>query len=80
MHYSGILVTARTSEVRETIRDLEELPGVSVHFCYPESGRLIAVQETDSAGEQQTGLRRIQGLPGVLLAAVVEHRIEEPTP
>lgn len=58
------------------IRGLETLPGVSVHYCYPETGRLIAVQETDSAREQQTGLRRIQELPGVLLAAVVEHRIE----
>lgn len=76
VHYSGILVTTRPNEVRETIRDLETLPGISVHYCYPETGRLIAVQEADSAGGQQTGLRRIQELPRVLLAAVVEHRIE----
>ena len=77
MHYSGILVTTQPSRFQHTLRGLEQLPGIEVHFCYPESGRLIAVQETESAEEQELGLRRIQALPGVLMAALVEHRIDD---
>lgn len=77
MHYSGILVTTRPGEVVECARDLETLAGVEVHFCYPESHRIVAVQETVGVTEQQDGLRRIQALPRVVAAALVEHRIEE---
>ena len=76
MHYSGILITTRAQDLMATVRDVEALPGVGVHYCYPESGRLIAVQETGSAQEQQDGLRRIQSLAGVVTAALVEHRVD----
>ena len=76
MHYSGILVRARPSEMIDTLWGLEALPGVDVHYCYPESGRMIAVQGTQTVEEQKTGLRQIQSLPGVVNAALVEHRIE----
>ena len=75
-HYSGILVTTDPVTLDRCRRDLEALPGVEVHFCYPDSGRLIAVQETATAREQEEGLRRIQKLPSVKLAALVEHRVE----
>lgn len=77
MHYSGILVQTKTDELPLCVEHLERLPGVEVHFCYPESGRLIAVLETDSAAEQEEGLRRIQLLPHVIQAALVHHRIAE---
>ncbi|MDH3745619.1 MAG: chaperone NapD [Acidobacteriota bacterium] len=76
MHYSGILVRARPANLIDTLWDLEAIPGVDVHYCYPESGRLIAVQETQTAEQQESGLRKIQSLPGVVNAALVEHRIE----
>jgi nitrate reductase NapD len=82
-HVSGILVHARPGRLALCRAGLEALPGVEVHHLDEAGGRLVAVQETASAEEQEEGLRRIQRLAGVLLAALVEHRIdrgEEDTP
>ena len=76
MHYSGILVVTQPNEIAGCAADLEALPGVEVHFCYPESGRIILVQETETVEAQEEGFRRIQALPRVRMAALVEHRIE----
>ncbi len=76
MHYSGIVVVARALRVGDCQRELEALPGVEVHYCQPETGRLVVVQETESAEEQELGLRAIQALPDVEAAALVEHRID----
>jgi nitrate reductase NapAB chaperone NapD len=79
MHYSGILVVTRPQDVDECARRLAALPGVEVRCRYPESGRLIAVQETATAGAQEEGLRRIQALPRVAFAALVHHLIDPGT-
>ena len=76
MHYSGIVVKADPRRVDDCRCALEQLPGVEVHYIEPESGRLVVVQETASAAAQAEGLRWIQGLPLVKVAALVEHRIE----
>ncbi len=76
MHYSGIVVLTEPLRVGDCQRRLEGLPGVEVHYCEPESGRLVVVQETASAEGQEEGLRSIQALPGVKAAALVEHRID----
>ena len=76
MHYSGIVVMVRPSRVGDCQRELEKLPGVEVHYSEPESGRLVVVQETANAEQQERGLRRIQELPVVEAAAMVEHRID----
>lgn len=77
MHYSGILVQAEPGATDRCAAALDGLPGVEVHFLYPESGRIIVVQETENARGQEDGLRRIQTMEGVRSAALVEHRIEE---
>ena len=77
MHFSGILVTADPVELTETARRVEAVAGIEVHYLDAEGGRIIAVLETETLEEQQEGLRRLQRLPGVLAAALVEHRIEE---
>lgn len=79
MHYSGILVVSDPRRADDCARGVEALPGIEVHLRYPESGRLIAVQETATAGEQEAGLRRIQALPGVVFAALVHHVIDAET-
>jgi nitrate reductase NapAB chaperone NapD len=76
MHYSGILIITKPNETADCIADLKSLPGVEVHFCYPDSGRIIAVQETETVDAQEEGFRRIQALPRVHMVALVEHRID----
>lgn len=76
MHYSGILVIVNPGDVARAIRQLDALPGLEVHHHQVESGRLVVVQETETVSEQEEGLRRIQALPTVQMAALVEHRID----
>jgi nitrate reductase NapAB chaperone NapD len=82
-HISGILVVVEPGRAESCRTRLEALPGVEVHYLDEPGGRIVAVQETATASEQEQGLRRIQQLAGVRLAALVEHRIdraEEDTP
>lgn len=76
MHYAGILVISRPGSLERCLHELRALPGVEVHFSYPESHRVIAVQETGTVRDQEEGLRRIQALDSVETAALVEHRID----
>lgn len=75
-HVSGILVTAREGALERCREEVDALPGFEVHFLYPDSGRLIAVQESADADAQEEGLRRLQAMTSVRVAALVEHRIE----
>jgi nitrate reductase NapAB chaperone NapD len=76
-HVSGLLVLAFPGMLEQCAEEVGALPGVEVHYLYPDSSRLIAVQESGTAREQEVGLGRIQRLPSVLSAALVEHRIEK---
>lgn len=75
-HYSGIVVFASPAELENCREQLEALPGVEVRHLDAAGGRLVAVQETATLEQQQEGLRRIQRLPAVRLAALVEHRVD----
>jgi nitrate reductase NapAB chaperone NapD len=55
------------------IEELEALPGVEVHYAYPESGQIIAIQEGASVNQQQETLRQVQSLSSVLMAELVYH-------
>ena len=77
MHVSGILVVTEPQELEACALEIEALPGFEVHYRYPDLGRMVVVQETDTAKQQEDGLRRIQTLPSVVMAALVEHRIDE---
>lgn len=76
MHLSGILVTTKPGRFERCRAELDAMPGVEVHHCDPPSGRMIAVIESATVDEQIEGLRRIQELPEVEFAALVEHRVD----
>lgn len=76
MHYSGVLVVVPRSQIDEMTSRIQSLPGTEVRYSYPESGRLIVVQETETVEEQQEGLRRLKALPGVVMAEAVYHHVD----
>ncbi len=78
VHLSGILVLTSPERMEACRRQVDSLPGVEVHHAHPASGRMIAVLESDTLDGQSAGLRRIQELDTVRVAALVEHRIDEP--
>jgi nitrate reductase NapD len=80
MNVSGILVVVPPSQVDETRRRLEELPGVEVHHVERSSGRMVVVQEAESVDEEVAALGRIKAMKGVMLAEMVYHFFEETPP
>jgi nitrate reductase NapD len=80
VHISGILVTTRPDDTAACIEDLAALAGVEVHHRQPESGRIVVVQEGTSVEEQEDGLRRIQALPRVVSACLVQHVVDPDAP
>ena len=79
MHLSGILVATTRDRFERCRAGVDALPGVEVHQCDPPSGRMIAVLESATLDGQTEGLRRIQEVPEVEYAALVEHRVD-PSP
>ncbi len=75
-HYSAILILTIPNDLSPCLRELAGLPSVEVRYEYPERGRLIAVQESNSLEEQTENLRRIQSLPSVLTAQLVYHYLD----
>ena len=73
VQFSGILIYALPGQVEECVREVDKLTGLEVHYCYPDSGRLIAVLETETVSEQESGLRDVQSLPSVAAAELVYH-------
>ena len=77
MHYSAIVILTTPKRLTPCLQELADLASVEVHYEYPESGRLIAIQESNSLEEQKENLRRIQSLPSVLTAQLVYHYLDE---
>jgi nitrate reductase NapAB chaperone NapD len=73
VHYSGVLVYANIDQFDDCLRQVDDCAGVEVHFSYPDSGRMIAVLETEDVEDQEESLRRIQSLPSVAAAELVYH-------
>jgi len=71
VHYSGILVVTDPERMSACAGKIEALAGVEVRHRYPDQGRMILVQESESIEDQEQGLRTIRAIPGVLLAALV---------
>ena len=77
MNLSSIVVHVAPSGLAEGVRRLEILPGVEVQFTDAARGRIVVTQESITTDEQDTGLRRIQALPGLLSADLVCHYFED---
>ena len=76
MNVSSIVVRVAPGRVADGVRRLGDLPGVEVQFTDASRGRIVVTQESETTDEQETGLRRIQALPGLLSAELVCHYFE----
>jgi len=75
-HYSGILVVVPPSHIDDCRRALDDLPGVEVHHCHAESGRIVVVHESTNLKEQEERLLQMRALPHVILAEPVYHYLD----
>lgn len=77
MNVSGILVVVPPEHLAASIEALGRLEGVDVHQSEPETGRIVVTQEAETIHSEVEGLKRIKGLPHVILAEMVYHCFEE---
>ena len=77
MNLSGILVVAKSGHLDSVVDGLGALPGVEVHHRDDDTGRLIVVQEAASIDDEVEGLKRIKGIPHVILAEMTYHYFGE---
>lgn len=79
MHYSGILVRSRPTDLERCAARVEACTGVEVYLTDASSSSLIAVVETETVAQQEAALRAVQDLPGVVTADLVYHYLDEET-
>jgi nitrate reductase NapD len=77
MNVSAILVVVPAAEMDTAIRTLSSMTGIDVHFTDRETGRIIVTQEAGSIPDEIEGLKRIQALPDVTLAEMIQHHFED---
>ncbi len=78
MNISGILVVVSPSDFEAGVSALNGLPRVEVHHSDPKTGRIVVTQEADTVNDEVEGLKRIKALPGVAMAEMVYHYLDEP--
>jgi nitrate reductase NapD len=76
MNLSGVLVVVPPGALEEAIRELNALPGVDVHHTDPSTGKIVVTQEAATVEDEVEGLKRIQSLPRVVLAEMVQHYVD----
>lgn len=75
MNLSGIFVTTAPEHLSAVCDTLNSLDGVEVFHTDAEQGRIVIVQEADSVKDEVAGLKRIKGLPHIVLAEMVHHYV-----
>jgi nitrate reductase NapD len=68
---SGLCLMIRPGHLDDVESSLAALDWIEVHARDAATGRLIVVQEHQTIGEHQEGLRRLQAVPHVLSADLV---------
>lgn len=76
-HYSGVLVVTRDNALSSCAVAVDALPGAEVHMRHPETARLVVVLEGDSVDRHEELLQKIRSIPGVLLASLVYHYVDD---
>lgn len=76
MNISGVLVKAYPENMINIETTLSSIAGVEIHGNN-EDGRIVITVEDETANKISDTLVQIQGVPGVLSAAMIYHQFEE---
>ena len=59
------------------LEQLQQLDGIDVHHIDAATGRIVITQEAATIRDEVDGLKRIQALPGIILAEMSYHNFED---
>jgi len=77
MNISGILVVVSPQRVDSMVEKLQQLDDIDVHHIDAATGRIVITQEAATIRDEVDGLKRIQALPGIILAEMSYHNFED---
>ena len=77
VHIASLLVQARPALLADIADKIARLPGAEVHASDPR-GKILVTLESGSQGSITDSLNRIQGIDGVISAALVYHQVDGP--
>ena len=77
MNISGILVVVSPQRIDSMLEQLQQLDGIDVHHIDAATGRIVITQEAATIRDEVDGLKRIQALPGIILAEMSYHNFED---
>jgi nitrate reductase NapD len=77
MNISGILVVTAPIHMADLCVQLNQLPGIDIHYTDTDTGRIVITQEAETISAEVDGLKRIRALPHVVLAEMSSHYFEE---
>ena len=75
-HHAGVLISVEPAGFTEVRRALDASPGIAVRHLDPETGRCLAVLETDNRAEGERLLTALGRIPHVLSVEVVPQRVD----
>jgi len=77
MNISGILVIVTPERVESMVDHLNGMDGIDVHHIEAATGRIVITQEAENINAEVDGLKRIRALPGIILAEMSYHNVED---
>lgn len=77
MKISGVVVACAPGKLDEVVAAVGALPWASVHHTDPK-GRIVATLEAADEAQSISRLRRIQRVPGVVMAELAAYYAEDP--
>ena len=75
-HVSSLVVLAQPSRRHQLAEEIATLEGAEIH-AVSEEGKLVVTLEGPSQRPIMAAIDTIQGLPGVLSAALIYHQFDE---
>lgn len=76
-HYSGVVVVTKGEHLDACSQAIDGMEQAEVHLCHRETSRLVVVLEGRTVAENEAALGKIRILPGVVLAGLVYHYVDD---
>ncbi len=76
MNVSGIVIMTMPDKTGQVVESLKDFSGLEVHKVLKD-GKIVAVLERESTGEEVSTIRRMYTIDGVITATMAYHHFEE---
>lgn len=76
MNISGLVIMTVPKKTKQVVEKLKDIEGLEIHRVL-EDGKIVAVLERESTGEEVNTVRNMYDIDGVITATMAYHHFEE---